>query len=97
MIDFVPAAIGKKPDWISDISISSAGKNVTVFLTMAQRQQLQMSLVMMTGRSIPVHVSNSFMQGRNEIDLMLPDYPPGIYLLRIEDMMGNSISKKFIY
>jgi hypothetical protein len=96
LIDFAPASIGKRPGWISDIAVSSSGKNVSVFLMMNQSLQLQMSIVMMTGRVIPVHVSNSIMQGKNEIDFGLPDYPPGIYLLRIEDMYGNSVAKRFM-
>jgi len=96
LVDFAPTSIEKTPGWISDLAVSSSGKNVSLFLTLTQSQHLQMSLVMMTGRIVPVHVSNSLLQGRNEIELELPDYPPGIYLLRIEDLYGNSVSKRFM-
>jgi len=96
MIDFVPASVDKKPAWISDIAISGVGKDLKIFLSLAQSQHLQMSIVTMTGRTIPVHVSSSTLQGRNEIDLSLPDYPAGIYLLRVEDVAGNSIAKRFM-
>jgi hypothetical protein len=96
MIDFVPANIHKDPDWISDVAINTTGKNVILFLTLPQPQNLQMSLVTMTGRTIPVHVSSSMLRGRNEIDLDLPDYPAGVYLLRIEDVLRNSVSKRFV-
>lgn len=96
MIDFAPTVIEKKQEWISDFSISSIRKNVTLFLTLEQKQQIEMSIVTLTGRVIPVHGLNSMMQGRNEIEFELPDYPSGIYLLRVRDMYGNSVSKRFM-
>jgi hypothetical protein len=96
LVDFAPTAITKTPGCISDLAISSTQKNVTLFVTLTQTQHIQMSMVMMNGTIIPVNVSSSMMKGRNQIDLELPDYPAGIYLLRIEDIYGNSVSKRFM-
>jgi len=96
MIDFAPTAIEKKQEWITDFSINSMGKNVNLFLTLPEKQQLEMSIVTLAGRVIPVRVSDSMVQGKNEIEFELPDYPSGIYLLRIRDMYGNSVSKRFM-
>jgi hypothetical protein len=94
MIDFVPASVVKNPEWISNVAITAYGKNISLFLNLIKDQQLQMSLVTMTGLTIPIHVSSSFKQGRNEIDLALPDYPAGIYLVRIEDAKGEGNLKE---
>jgi len=96
LIDFVPASIEKQPDWISGISLSSYNKNVSLHLTLAQPQSLRMSLVTITGRIFPVNVPTAIPRGRNEIDFTMPDYPAGIYLLRIEDEKGNSVAKRFM-
>jgi hypothetical protein len=96
LVDFAPTAIEKNKNWITEFAVNSAGNNVKLFLTLEQNQRVQMSLVMMTGQVIPVHVSNEMRQGRNEIDLDLPGYPPGIYLIRIEDALGNSVSRRFM-
>ena len=96
MIDFVPSRIEKNPEWIFDVAIYSSGKSATLFLTLKQTQYLQASIVTMTGRSIPVFLSNELMHGRNQIEFSFPDYPSGIYLLRIEDAAGNSVAKRFL-
>ena len=96
IIDFAPTGLEKNQEWISNFSVSSTGKNVTLFLNLADKQQLELSLVTMSGGIIPVHVSSSFIQGKNEIDFELPDYPAGIYLIRIKDTNGNSISRRFM-
>ena len=96
IVDFAPAALAKNQEWVSDFVISSAGKNVKLFLTLEETRKIQMSLVMMSGQVIPVHVSDAFVQGRNEIELELSGYPAGIYLVRLDDMFGNAVSGRFI-
>jgi hypothetical protein len=96
IIDFAPTAIEKNPEWLTDFAVSSSGKTATLFLTLQKEQKIEMSLVMMTGQIIPIHISESLLKGRNEIDLGLPDYPAGIYLIRLEDGHGNSIAKRFM-
>jgi hypothetical protein len=96
MIDFVPASVQEKPEWISDVSIHATDKTVSLYLALRESQVLRMSLVTITGREIPVHVSKTIFRGRNEIDFAMPDYPPGIYLMRIEDETGHSISRRFM-
>jgi len=96
LVDFAPTTIEKKTEWISDLAISSFGRNIKLFLTLQKMQDLDLSLVTLTGRIIPVYVSSSMMQGRNEIDLELPDYPAGIYLIRIKDETGNIVARRFM-
>jgi len=96
MIDFAPTSLEKKQEWINNFSVNSTGKNVTLFLHLAIQQQLDLSLVTLSGGIIPVRVSSSFIKGKNEIELELPDYPAGIYLIRIKDTYGNSVSRRFM-
>lgn|GEM_PF-6649453 len=96
LVDFHITAIQKNPEWVSDFSVTAVAKNVTMHLNLGQTQPLRISLVTTTGIIIPVNVARPISQGRNEIDFAMPDYPAGIYLLRMEDQSGHSIARRFM-
>ncbi len=94
-IDFNPASIKKNPECISDVTLSSHNKLVSLFLTLNQSHPLAINLISITGRIFPVRLAQTIRRGRNEIDFSMDDYPSGIYMLRIEDEKGNSITIRF--
>ena len=96
MIDFVPANVNNNQQWISEVSINTLGKNVSLHLTLPKTQTLKINVVTLNGQMIPVRLSQAIPQGRNEIDFSMPDYPSGIYLLRMEDEAGNAVARRFM-
>lgn len=96
MIDFVPSSIPKTPEWISNVSVSSLQQNVTLKLTLEKPSSIVLQLVTISGMVIPLRLSNAELNGKHEIVFSMPDYPPGIYTLRISDAKGNYVAKRFM-
>ncbi len=95
-IDFNPASIKDSRDWMNGISVNTNNKNVSLHMTLLQPQSLNIDLVSVSGVAERLRFAQPVPGGRGEINFSLPGYPPGIYLLRIEDETANFVVRRFM-
>jgi hypothetical protein len=76
--------------------VSANNKHVSLQLTLSKKQSLFVNLVSVSGVDNRLRFTQPVPVGHSEINFSMSDYPPSIYLLRIEDESGNFVVRRFM-